>query len=99
MWWGIATPPEDYEERLVPLYAGAWKHLRLFALEAHDVALSKLERNSERDRYDVQQLATAGYLNSKTLRERYYKELRPNFLAHETRHDLTLKLWLEAYWT
>jgi hypothetical protein len=94
----IATPPEDYEERLLPLYSGAWNYLRLFALEAHDIALSKLERNSERDRYDIQQLARAGHLNPEILRERYYREVRPNLLAHETRHDLTLKLWLEAYW-
>ena len=38
--------------------------LRLFALEAHDLALSKLERNMERDRDDVQQLACAGYLRA-----------------------------------
>jgi hypothetical protein len=94
----VATPPEDYEERLVPMFPGAWDHLRLFALEAHDLALSKLERNMERDRDDVQQLARAGHLKPETLRERYYRELRPNLLAHEARHDLTLKLWLESYW-
>jgi len=52
----------------------------------------------ERDRDDVQQLARAGHLNPEILRERYYSELRPNLLAHEARHDLTLKLWLESYW-
>lgn len=95
----VATPPEDYEERMIGLYPATWRYLRLWTLEAHDIALSKLERNSERDRYDVQQLAKAGHLNPETLRERYYREVRPNLLAHETRHDLTLKLWLEAYWT
>jgi hypothetical protein len=30
-----------------------------FALEAHDLALSELERNWERDRDDVRQLARA----------------------------------------
>ncbi len=94
----IATPPEKYEERLVHLFPGAWPRLRLYALEAHDVALSKLERNLERDRDDVQQLASAGYIKPETLKERYYKELRPNLLAHEARHDLTLKLWLDSYW-
>lgn len=93
----VATPPEDYEKRMVGLYPAAWRYLRLWALEAHDIALSKLERNSERDRYDVQQLANAGHLSSEILRERYYLEVRPNLRAHETRHDLTLKLWLEAY--
>jgi hypothetical protein len=94
----VATPPENYEERLVPMFPGAWRRLRLFALEAHDLALSKLERNIERDRDDVQQLARAGHLRADILRERNYAELRPNLLAHEARHDLTLRLWLESYW-
>jgi hypothetical protein len=94
----VATPPENYEERLVPMFSGAWIRLRLFALEAHDLALSKLERNIERDRDDVQQLARAGHLKPEILRERYYSELRPNLMAHEARHDLTLRLWLESYW-
>jgi hypothetical protein len=37
----VATPPEDYEQRLVPMFPGTWTHLRLHALEAHDLALSK----------------------------------------------------------
>jgi hypothetical protein len=94
----VATPPEDYQERLVPMFPGAWQRLRLFALEAHDLALSKLERNIERDRDDVQQLSRAGHLRPEILRDRYYRELRPNLMAHETQHDLTLRLWLESYW-
>jgi hypothetical protein len=34
-----------------------WTHLRLFALDPVDLALSKLERNSDRDREDVVGLA------------------------------------------
>ena len=94
----VATPPENYEERLVPMFPGAWCRLRLFALEAHDLALSKLERNIERDRVDVQQLARAGHLSPEILKERYYRELRPNLTAHELRHDSTLQLWLDSYW-
>jgi len=94
----VATPPENYEDRLVPMFPGVWPRLSLFALEAHDLALSKLERNGERDRDDVQQLARAGQLNPEILKERYYNELRPNLLSHEARHDLTLRLWLESYW-
>jgi hypothetical protein len=93
----VATPPESYEDRLVPMFPDTWHHLRLLALEAHDLALSKLERNIERDRSDVQQLALAGRLRADILKERYYAELRPNLLAHEPRHDLTLRLWLESY--
>ena len=62
------------------------------------MALSKLERNIERDRDDVQQLARAGHLKPEVLKERYYNELRPNLVANEARHDLTLQLWLEFYW-
>jgi hypothetical protein len=94
----VATPPVHYEERMVELYPGTWPYLRLCALEAHDIALSKLSRNSERDRHDVQQLAKAGHLNPDTLRDLYQQAVRPNLLTHETRHDLTLKLWLDAYW-
>jgi hypothetical protein len=99
----VATPPENYEDRLVPMFQGAWPRLSLFALEAHDLALSKLERNFERGRddvqpIDVQQLARAGQLNPQILKERYYRELRPNLPAYEVRHDLTLRLWLESYW-
>ena len=93
----VATPPEDYERRLVPMFPGNWTHLRLLALEAHDVALSKLERNHERDRDDVRQLARAGHLSPGTPKERYFAELRPNLLAHEARHDLTLELWLDSW--
>ena len=94
----VATPPENYEERLAPIFPGVWRRLRLFALEAHDLALSKLERNIDRDRDDIQQLARAGHLKPEVLKERYYNELRPNLVAHEARHDLTLQLWLESYW-
>jgi hypothetical protein len=93
----VATPPEDYEQRLLPMFPGAWTHLRLHALEANDLALSKLERNYERDRDDVQQLARAGHLSPEILKERYYRELRPNLVGHEARHDLTLRLWLESW--
>ena len=93
----VATPPENYEERLLPMFPGAWRRLQLFALEAHDLALSKLERNFERDRDDVLQLARAGHLRPEVLSERYYNELRP-LISHEGRHDLTLRLWLESCW-
>jgi hypothetical protein len=66
-------------------------------MEAHDLALSKLERNYERDRGDVQQLTRAGHLSPEILKERYYREFRPNLLAHECRHDLTMELWLQSW--
>lgn len=93
----VATAPEDYASRLTPLYPGVWQNLRLFVLEAHDLALTKLERNFERDRADVAYLASAGYLQAAILRERYFKEHRPYIVGRESWHDLTLELWFEAY--
>ncbi len=93
----VATAPEDYAARVAPLYPGFWQKLRLFVLEAHDLALTKLERNFERDRADIAYLAGAGYLNAATLWERYHKELRPYVIGRESWHDQTLDLWLAAY--
>jgi cell fate regulator YaaT (PSP1 superfamily) len=59
-----------------------WKNVGLYALEAHDLALTKIERNFERDRDDVQRLAKRGFLNRETLRSRYLDELRP-YLTRE----------------
>jgi hypothetical protein len=66
---------------------GPLSHLRLFALEAHDLALTKLARNSDRDRADVEFLATAAPLNPSLLRERYTREMRP-YLDRPDREDL-----------
>ncbi len=93
----VANYPDDYTARMTPMFGDRWRFLRLFALEAHDIALSKLERNYERDRDDVQRLAAAGHIHPETLRHRYEKELRV-YLSRPEREDLTLQLWIEAYW-
>ena len=54
---GVAHVPEDYEERLTEIFPKVFKHLRLLALDPYDLALSKLERNIQRDRDDVMHLA------------------------------------------
>jgi hypothetical protein len=90
----VASYPDEYETRLIPMDVGRLYHLQLFALEAHDLALTKLERNSDRDRADVAFLATAAPLDSFTLCERYTREMRP-YLVTPEREDLTLELWLE----
>jgi Nucleotidyltransferase of unknown function (DUF6036) len=95
----VTSYPEEYAKRLVRMFPNAsWQHLRLFALEAHDLALSKLERNNSRDREDIRGLANSGHLDPTTLKERYQDELRPNLIANEESRDLTLKLWLEMCW-
>lgn len=73
------------------------RHLRLPALESHDLALSKLARNSPIDRNNVAQLAKAVPLDAKILRARYRAELRPIITADSDHHDRTLEMWIEAY--
>ncbi|MGI8835129.1 MAG: DUF6036 family nucleotidyltransferase [Pyrinomonadaceae bacterium] len=68
--------------------------LRL-TLDPYDLALSKLERNTQRDRDDVRHLARTVPFDLGVLRERYQKELRPD-LGNPEREDLTLQLWREA---
>ena len=91
---GVARVPENYEERLTEMFAGQFKRLRICALDPHDLALSKLERNIQRDRDDVKHLARAIPLDLKILKDRYEKELRWQ-LGNPEREDLTLKLWIE----
>jgi hypothetical protein len=91
----VATVPEDYDRRLMEIFPDEFEHLRLFALDPYDLALAKLERNTQRDRDDVKHLARTVPLDLEVLQERYEKELRP-YLAIPEREDLTLRLWLEA---
>jgi hypothetical protein len=87
--------PEDYETRLSEMCPGRFKNLHLYAPDPYDLILSKLERNSQKDRDDVAFLAESLHLSPELLRERYKRELRP-YLANEARHDLTLKLWVDV---
>jgi hypothetical protein len=96
---GIATVPSDYAKRLTRMFPSApWSRLSLFALDATDLALSKLERNADRDREDVLRLARAGYLDREALKNRYLSELRPYLLGKLPWHDKTLELWVEMAW-
>jgi len=63
-----------------------------------DLALSKLERNGERDRDDVLCLARAGFLDARILKTRYEEELRPYLTGNVDWHDKTAQLWLEMCW-
>jgi hypothetical protein len=95
---GIVTVPENYADRLIPIFPAAYRKVHLAGLEAHDLALSKLERNSGRDREDVKFLARAVPLDLTILEDRYRSELRP-YLAAAERHDLTMRLWIEMLQT
>lgn len=75
---GVVTIPEEYESRLVEMFPGAFEHLRLLGLDPYDLALSKIERNSQRDRDDVKHLARVVPLDLQVLRKRFEDEVRPN---------------------
>jgi Nucleotidyltransferase of unknown function (DUF6036) len=91
---GVAHVPENYEDRLAEIFPKAFKHLRLCALDPYDLALSKLERNIQRDRDDVKHLASTVPLDLGALKERYQEELRWR-LGNPEREDLTVRLWIE----
>ncbi len=90
----IVTPPEDYDQRLTKIYQKSFKNISLYALDPYDIALTKIERNSPKDRDDVKYLAQTVPFDLNILRERYYKKLQGYLLVPE-RVDLTLKLWIE----
>jgi len=54
---GVAKVPENYEERPTEIFPKVFKHLRVLALDPYHLALSKLERNIQRDRDHVKHLA------------------------------------------
>lgn len=91
----IAAVPEDYEQRLVALSPEGFQNLRLRALDPYDLALTKIERNIQRDRDDVKYLARKIPFDLELLKARYQEELRP-LLGNPQREDLTLQLWVEA---
>ncbi|MBO0859658.1 MAG: hypothetical protein J2P21_14450 [Chloracidobacterium sp.] len=91
----VATVPEDYDQRLTKIFPGTFRHLRLLAFDPYDLALAKLERNSQRDRDDVKHLARTIPFDLDELQDRYQKELRP-LLGVPEREDLTMRLWVEA---
>lgn len=93
---GISTPPADYARRLTRMFPDApWAQLKLFAFDATDLALSKLERNADRDREDFLRLAGAGLLDLEKFKARYFDEVRPYMIGNQGWHDKTLDLWLK----
>jgi len=90
----IATHPDSYESRLTEMFSGTFRHLHLLALVPYDLVLTKLTRNSDRDRADLEYLATAVPLDATVLRERYNSEMR-GYVGVPEREDLTLDLWIE----
>ena len=94
---GVASLPESYRERLIAITPGRYRHLRLFALDPYDLALSKLTRNHPVHHADVEFLARAVPLDPRILRERYERELRGYATGDPGWNDQTLNMWIESY--
>jgi Nucleotidyltransferase of unknown function (DUF6036) len=94
----VTNLPEDYATRLTQMFPGMFEKLRLLAPDSYDYILSKLERNTSKDRDDADYIFKTRKLDSQVLLERYKKELRP-YLANENRHDNTLALWIDIFET
>lgn len=88
----IAQMTECYEDRLTEMFPGRFNNLRLYALEVYDLALSKLTRNSEKDREDLLRMVNSEEFNLHEFEERYDKEFR--VYVEDTRHRTTFRFWL-----
>jgi hypothetical protein len=65
---GLPPLPSGFRRRCVAL-PGNWKVLRLWILEVHDLAATKLRSFRPKDREDLQALCDRGLLNAAKLRE------------------------------
>ncbi len=93
---GIVDLPEDYERRLERLDFGFQK-LQLSALEVYDLVLSKLTRNSPKDREDVKFIAQQQNLSYAIVYDRFVKEMML-WVARADWHEGTLqKMWKEYF--
>jgi hypothetical protein len=93
---GVVDLPENYEDRLQELSVNL-KKLRLKVLEPYDLILSKLSRNSQKDREDVKFLARQLGLEFAVAYERFEKEMKP-WMPNADRHEQTLNVvWKEYF--
>ena len=95
---GFANYPCDYQKRLVRVFP-LWSNVRLWALEPHDLALTKLDRSNDRDIRDVIFLTQAELMDRGVLIARFETELEPYLVGPTpTWHRTTLDMWIDACW-
>jgi hypothetical protein len=92
---GVIDLPDGYEDRLSDPGFGLHK-LRLLVLDPYDLLLSKLVRNSPKDREDMKFLVKKLGLKFAVLQQRFREEMAP-WIPNLDRHDLTLNLWKEFF--
>jgi hypothetical protein len=96
----VVDLPDDYESRLqvIPL---PFRQLHIAVPDPYDLALSKLTRNSPKDREDVRFLAARCQLSFRTLVDRFNSEMDwiPNAERHQTTLDVVwrdLGCWVDV---
>jgi hypothetical protein len=93
----LRVGPADYADRLTEMFPGTFDRLRLMALDPYDLALTKLDRNSPRDREDFFYLARTVPIDSSILVARYDSDIAPYvFDAMDRALRLTLDLWIRS---
>jgi hypothetical protein len=93
---GVVDLPDGYEQRLERLDFG-FEKLQLSALGAYNLVLSKLTRNSPKDREDVKFVAQQQNLSYTVAYELFVKEMKP-WVARADWHEGTLqKVWKEYF--
>jgi len=90
----VAQLPDNYEDRLVAMFEGNFRYLRLYALGPYDLALSKFERNSEKDRDDLLRLASVADFDPQEF-EGIYEEEFKLYVKDRLFHRTTFEFWLE----
>jgi Nucleotidyltransferase of unknown function (DUF6036) len=91
----VADIPENYSDRLIVLNSGLSK-LGLKIRDDYDLTLSKLARNSPKDREDIKAIARLRKLSFREPMERFDQEMKP-WLPNLERRQLTLQLWSEYF--
>lgn len=93
----IVDLPEGYEDRLVNIPL-PYKRLQIAVPDPYDLVLSKLTRNSPKDREDVKHVAELRQLLFATVMERFETEM--DWIPNAERHRTTLDLWRQlGCWT
>ena len=84
---GIAEPPYDFEDRLVPVKLKGLANLTVLIPEAHDLVLLKTARAEAHDLDAVEDIHRVHPLSLETLIERY-RETEPQVMGPKSRFKL-----------
>ena len=90
----VAEFTYEYESRLIDIYPGAFRHLRLRVLDPYDIALAKLGQNNDRDREDVLFLAQTVPFDLDLFESRFREELEPNLMGNAREKADWFQSWL-----